>query len=453
MEELKSINTSKINKITFIIFTAIIFIVLILCPEIKKTGYSTLKTMMFSLSVVIAALVFAFTRTVEELKEEGKKISLSIYDILLIGYAILILISSIVSEYSFTKILWGSAARGEGLITMYGYFVTFVIFEKNFKYSERFFEYIIAAVVIVSAWGVVQTIIPEYINFSFINKDIILTKMAVGNMGNPNFFSSFLLIFLPICMVKYLEKKDIAYLFATSIIFAAFVCARTLGGYITFIVVFVILAVIMYRYFLNKKEFIKRFLILTFALILSFIAVSLINGTSYFNELLSSKQNIEQLKEGSDDFGSKRGLAWKIAVAVIKDYPLFGTGLETFGLKTITNDRYYYDEYKGQGFYFDKAHCEYLQIAAVTGIPALVVYLTFLTILGINLIKKYKGIIKSKKQDTESLICIMAGLSIFSYLFQAGANISITHIAPMFWAIMGIAANLCTENKKQNIDK
>ena len=67
---------------------------------------------------------------------------------------------------------------------------------------------------------------------------LIVQKFAVGNMVNPNFFSSFLLIFLPIYIIKYIDTLKIRYLLTATLLFVAFVCAKTLSGYLTFAIVF-----------------------------------------------------------------------------------------------------------------------------------------------------------------------------------------------------------------------
>ena len=95
----------------------------------------------------------------------------------------------------------------------------------------------------------------------------------------------------------------------------------------------------------------------------------------------------------------------------------------------------------------DKVHCEYLHIAVTTGIPSLVAYMVFLIIIAKKILDKYK-------KDKNNIIIFAIGLSILSYLIQATFNVSVTHVAPIFWAMLGIGLNLaekCEENEKQEL--
>lgn len=84
----------------------------------------------------------------------------------------------------------------------------------------------------------------------------------------------------------------------------------------------------------------------------------------------------------------------------------------------------------------DKAHNEYLHIAVTIGIPALILYLTFIALVILPNIKKI-----FKK---ESIFIILS--VIISYLAQAFFNISTIGIAPLFWVALGILDNKNFEN-------
>lgn len=79
----------------------------------------------------------------------------------------------------------------------------------------------------------------------------------------------------------------------------------------------------------------------------------------------------------------------------------------------------------------DKAHNEYLQIAATLGIPALILYMTFLCMI---ILPKLKDLFKNNYIFL--MLCIIG-----SYLVQAFFNISTIGIAPLFWFALGIIDN------------
>lgn len=79
----------------------------------------------------------------------------------------------------------------------------------------------------------------------------------------------------------------------------------------------------------------------------------------------------------------------------------------------------------------DKAHNEYLQIAATLGIPALAIYSIFICMI------IFPKLPKIFKQEYSLLILSV----IINYLTQAFFNISTIGIAPLFWFALGIANN------------
>lgn len=453
-------NIDKINKWLSYILATVILIIIPLIPDIPGKERILLKTIILKTTVIVIALSFLCLNAIFSYK---KNIKITKYEWILIAYLICVYFSTMMSKYKLADLFFGTNGRGEGLLAIACYIIIFIIIQRNFVYSTKFFEIMTIVIIIVSGWGIIQTIIPEYIvNMPFINISVIRAKMAISNMSNPNFFSSYLLIFLPIYIIKYLEEKDIKLLPVIAIIFTAFVCAKTMGGYLTFIITMIIIITILLIIKHEKKKMLKHLMLLISVLTISFIAINALNDNVYINELKTFNTEIENLKNKDASFGSNRGIAWKIAIKIIKDYPVFGIGIDSFATKTLGNKEYYWDEYSAGGYYFDKAHCEYLQIAATTGIPSLICYITLLLLIALQLIRAFKN---NLKQGKDTKVYMLVGSSLFAYLMQAGANISITFIAPAFWIMLGIAANVCNADSqnqkhvcelkidKKNIDK
>ena len=80
-----------------------------------------------------------------------------------------------------------------------------------------------------------------------------------------------------------------------------------------------------------------------------------------------------------DDVGGRLG-AWRDTIRIISDFPLTGTGLNTYGMATFV----YRASEVGQ-FHFRAAHNDYLQLAAegglLLGIPALLTIGIFVRIV------------------------------------------------------------------------
>ena len=188
-------------------------------------------------------------------------------------------------------------------------------------------------------------------------------------------FSSLLTLFLPIYIVKYFAGDNKIILPVCCFIFAALVCAKTMGGYITFIIYLLVLSVYFMIVYDNKKKMIAKVLLLILAFIVVFLTLNLTNGNSYFNEIMQNRKNSVQYQERG--FGNGRVYIWKMTLDIIKNNPVFGVGPDCLGHEVFYN-------YMNKPDYFfndtlvDKAHCEYLHIAATTGIPSLIVYIVFI---------------------------------------------------------------------------
>ena len=150
-----------------------------------------------------------------------------------------------------------------------------------------------------------------------------------------------------------------------------------------------------------------------------------------FNELI---EDIEDFKTNgiSKKLGTNRIIIWTMTLELIAKQPLVGCGPDNLKDGLIRNSTGTLLEYVKRVKKFpDKAHNEYLHIAATIGIPALIIYLGFLALI---ILPKMKIMFKDK-------ISFIIFLIILSYLAQAFFNISTIGVAPLFWMILGLSDN------------
>jgi len=427
---------NNLNKIISVIFFTLLFSVFILLPENFDIGHYSLKTSYFSIiSIITTSLLIIFNiRSIKSLK-------IDIIEILLCIYSLLILVSTTNSNY-IRESLWGfPQGRGEGIFTLYSYLLCFYISSKIYNKSKLVENLTTISVVIISGVGILQALIGRYYGFAFEGiKDA--EYMSFGTMINPNFFSTFITIFLPIFIISYLHNKDSYMLYIIGILFGALVCSKSLGGYLTFI----IYTLVVFIYFIiiskNKKTVLKQISALLILFITVFILLNGVNDNKYFEELNIIKDDIKNVTETSESFGNNRGYIWSVCFEIVKDNWLFGIGPDSLGREVISNymnrDDYIFGE-----LVLDKAHNEYLHIAVTTGIPSLLVYILILGIILFNLVKKFIYYIKNKELNSDNAIFLVAiSASILAYLVQGIVNISVTCVAPLFWCILGIGYNI-----------
>ena len=136
-----------------------------------------------------------------------------------------------------------------------------------------------------------------------------------------------------------------------------------------------------------------------------------------------------------DNFGTYRIFLWKRTIPLIKDYPIFGSGPDTFALRFMpiyTNDI----AKIGPLTINDTAANIYLTMLINLGIVGTISYIVFL----ISQIK-----IGIKNMNKYSVILL---ISILCYMIQSFFNLSVVIVSPIFWTLMGIH-HLSIEEKEE----
>ena len=149
--------------------------------------------------------------------------------------------------------------------------------------------------------------------------------------------------------------------------------------------------------------------------------------------------SLEQYLHFDDDWGTKRGYAWRIAweyyVSFTPLHKVFGYGLETFPILTIYRNKWEM-AYVYESFY-DSVHNEYLQYLLAIGAAGIFAYITFLVTIILTLINNIK--------KTPYLLGIVIGL--IAYLVQAVVNISTVNVAAVLWMLIAIGMAACRKPK------
>ena len=236
------------------------------------------------------------------------------------------------------------------------------------------------------------------------------------------------------------KSKQIMSLGIIILLFLTQLYAVTLGGYITFALMYTIIIIYSLCFSKNKKKTLLKIGILSFILFTTYVFVNYKEGEQYTKEISESKQEVTNLVEKQDDFGSGRLGIWKKTISVIQENIILGTGPDS--LKQAI------DENKEGKIIVDKAHSEPLQIAATTGVPSAMIYITLVSIIGIRLmILVIKKTVKYGINNKDVIYISMILISFASYLMQSIINISVVQVAPVYWAILGAASAVIEEKK------
>lgn len=451
IEKIKELNvdisTEDLRKITYNIFCILIFLLPVV-PELGNFGLITLKITLFNLITIITTIVLILLNI-----KEIKKFKFTFYDGLNITYLLLVILSSIFSKFSFKDCFLGTNGRGEGILTIFSYLMTFTIIYKGFKYFNKKLLLVgIIGSLVLSLYGIIQANAPAGVKLIINTANV--PGVAEGTMGNQNFFSSYLCIFLPMMCYYFLETKDYKSIIAVVLLFTAFVFAKTLGGYIVFAVMYVIIAVFCFVFSKKKTHTIIKFGAMTILLVAIFFSITYEKGDKYVEEVKEVKKEATNLVKKDEGFGTGRMGIWHLTLMAINNNKLLGVGPDSLA------EEFRADTYKQNGYTnmldkyrVDKAHCELLQIAATTGIPSMIVYLMLIATIGIRLlIIVFRKHIKDR-ENKDNVFETMVLVSIGSYVAQALGNISVAQVAPIFWLMLGIAAAITLKKDNEKTEK
>ncbi len=416
------------DKIVTIVLSIILFIVPIAIIPNTWGEYNIVK--------IIILLVCGFILLITTLIGINK-IKFDKMDIPILIFGTLAILSTIFSK-DINKSIIGEENRYEGLLTI----ITYVLIYYNSKYYFKSYKKFIPALSIIYISICIFAII-QFLVGNNIKLPPIFAKGANGTFGNTNFMGSFVSIVLPAFILGAIFKNRIIYYIGSIASFSAMLACAARSSFVAFFIS--IILIITYLIIQKNKNYWKRFSILIIIVIVCFTIIDLIDSNQRIpNKINSMVTDIKQaIKIGlSDEMGTGRIGIWKITIKLVEKVPILGCGVDALssGLEQILpeeNSNFIAKSY----LYIDKAHNEYLQIAATMGIPALLAYLTF---IGMVLISGVKKMLKHK------VIAIYI-IVIISYLTQAFFNISTIGIAPIFWFILGMASRNINRKKRDII--
>jgi len=137
-----------------------------------------------------------------------------------------------------------------------------------------------------------------------------------------------------------------------------------------------------------------------------------------------------------DNFGTYRIFLWKRTIPLIDDYPLFGSGPDTFVLRFMP---LYSEDIASIGPFSinDTAANIYLTMLINLGFCGTICYIVFLVY------SLYVGI---KKIDMYIFVLLTA---VMCYMVQSFFNLSVVIVSPIFWILLGVYYLCIYDEKKE----
>ena len=398
-------NSYYINRLLWLLLT--LLPIAILPFKGMPSIFVTIKAPLLAICS-IAILVFLIR---EKTKIKGLDLKL------LFLYLGLVLIASLAAHKPLLALSGVSqtAGRFEGFITLFFYVLLFVSARNHLVINRKNLFFYLSVQGVVASYSILQFYgidpLVHYLNFR---------KGCYSTIGNQNFFGSYVVTLLTLSCGLYIMDKRPQTLFLCVLFFGGLLACNTRGCWIAFLVI-----LLASLFFLSKKNFVIPYLTLLF----SFTLVAFTMNFTGQNLIMGRAMTIDEQMSMEDGAGSGRVQIWKMTIDAIQDNPILGTGPENLKEHFLTTENKEFIAYrKRTGKTVDKAHSEILHIAAVSGIPAAILFILFLATLFWN----KRRFIFNFNSSSILAMCITV------YFLQSLFNISIITVAPLFWVLLGV---------------
>ncbi|MGD9128950.1 MAG: O-antigen ligase family protein [Candidatus Woesebacteria bacterium] len=375
-----------------------------------------------------------------------------------------------------------------GLLSTISYIVLFYAFISNVKAKElkSFLKSSLLAAFLISLYAIPEhfghslSCIP--INCSFTScssiKQIIssydvscwvqdVRNRVYASLGQPNWLAAYLITLLPLSISFFLKSKPLSllatlkkntnsvfnkinnlfYFLNPFLIFTALLFTKSRSGILAlaFALVIYTLGIIWLegkKQFNFRQIFIKPLFKSLLLLYTVFFLIAGIFGTTFtpsLKELWYSNssqttesinspktKNIEKIPSGGTESGDIRKVVWKGAIGVWLRYPLFGSGVETFAYSYYQNRPLEHNLLSEWDFLYNKAHNEFLNFLATTGIVGFIAYLALLVSF---FIVASRSLLKEKQAEffliTLGLVTGLIALSISNFFGFSTVMVSV----------------------------
>lgn len=284
-------------------------------------------------------------------------------------------------------------------------------------------------------------------------QDVALRVFAT--FGQPNWMAAWFtaLIFIPISISIEDKKKaytNYKYLLLSSLFFVVLLFTKSRSGLAAFGI-----ADIVYWIFVLKSQT-RKFKTSIIAVHVLFGLIVGLFGSPWTPSLFEfinrqtktpevETQTGPALETGGTESGAIRKIVWTGAINVWKIYPIFGSGVETFAYSYYEGRPMAHNLTSEWNFLYNKAHNEYLNYLATTGLLGFVAYLFLIFAI---LLVFYKN---SKRKDNQINSALLAGF--ISILITNFFGFSVVPISLLFFIFPALSVALQSNKEEKAIKK
>ncbi len=374
------------------------------------------------------------------------------------------IISTILSIDSHTS-LWGYYSRSNGgLLSSISYILLYYAFVSNIQ-KEDILKFLKTAV--FSGGLAALYAIPEHFGVSpscvFLTGEFNalcwiqdVQARVFGTLGQPNWLAALLAMLIFPAIYFYISAKTFfsktCYLLLITCYYLAFTFTYSRGAALGLIAGFAVLVTSQLLASHLKGVKLNFTNLKPLGIVIGiFLLINLLFGSALTEFKLLREPAVPlrpgitqtsgtQLENGGTESGKIRLIVWKGALEIFKAYPLFGSGVETFAYSYYQFRPNEHNLVSEWDFLYNKAHNEYLNYLATTGLFGFLTYISVIITFIVLSIKYYVLSLKNKSLNTSPLILIPSLLAGYiSYLVQNFFLFSVVSISVLFYLFPAFA--------------
>jgi putative inorganic carbon (hco3(-)) transporter len=257
--------------------------------------------------------------------------------------------------------------------------------------------------------------ISDYWNQSFSTDCWVqdVKSRVFSTFGQPNWLAAWIVSIIPITWLlsithatdtngksKHFNLKNYLWAFSSIIFFVALLFTKSRSGLLGFCIAYGIFW-LMYIIWQKSKIFTKIKLPLLFTI--CYLVFGILIGTPWTtsieslltknetpsDQVTNTEVSIPALESGGTESGEIRKIVWQGAIDIWKNYPLFGSGVETFAFSYYQFRPVEHNNTSEWEYLYNKAHNEYLNYLATTGIIGLSIYVVMIIVTCFAFVKSF----------------------------------------------------------------
>jgi O-antigen ligase len=259
---------------------------------------------------------------------------------------------------------------------------------------KKLFSFSLCAGVLVALYGILE-------HFGIDKNTWVQDVQArvFSTLGQPNWLAAYMAILLPLGITSFFIKRKnnivtVLQVTSTVIFYSCLLFTKSRSGFLGFWIADLLFWVVLIYKINDRKKLLKPLLaihalllVINFFLTTPLPQYNKLATIEVFNSATPAQPNIgvpssqtalEDIGSSVTDSGDIRKIVWKGAIDIVKNYPLFGTGPETFAFAYYKYRPAEHNRTSEWDFLYNRAHNEFLNVAATSGLTGLATYLFLL---------------------------------------------------------------------------